>query len=214
MLAYFKEKELYPEKLAKAVKNIDTEKRNVLCTHISIESVRNNDGSVVDDSHGVSLNLFSSFDAVIVGHYHNKQKFNNIYYIGSTFPGNFGEDNDKGIVLFRDGTLQYLPTDFTHYITKTYQVSTLSDVLALNGTDQREENAHVKVVIKGEASIVESIDKKSIKCKKIEVIKQDSTLEKQETVEVIHTESSREDAFKSYCEVKKLNYEEGIKCRK
>ena len=47
LLPYFKEKGNYSENLKVAKSNIDSSLINILCTHISVESVRNNDGSEV-----------------------------------------------------------------------------------------------------------------------------------------------------------------------
>jgi exonuclease SbcD len=214
LLPYFKEKGNYSENLKVAKSNIDSSLINILCTHISVESVRNNDGSEVNITNGVSLSDFSEFDKVIVGHYHNKQFFKNIYYIGSTFPHNFGEDNEKGVVLYSNDELKYLPTEFTKYITKRIEVNSVEDALKINNSDFREDNTNVKLVLVGTSSVLSAISKSSIKAKKIEFEKVEEKTKESNTIEVVHTENSRDEAFKHYCDTKKLNYEEGILCKK
>ncbi|HPI18742.1 MAG TPA: metallophosphoesterase [Candidatus Kapabacteria bacterium] len=90
--------------------------KKFLFLHQSINGVKNNDGTLVDD--GLKGNLFKNFDKVFVGHYHNYQKLSNkIIYIGSLKPHNYGEDNDKGFWLFDDktGDLERVQTNFKKY---------------------------------------------------------------------------------------------------
>jgi exonuclease SbcD len=210
-LPYFKEKDLYPIKLQQAQSNIVRGAKNVLITHISIESVRNNDGSEVDSSHGIALNSFSAFDKVIVGHYHNKQFFKNICYIGSTFPHNFGENNDKGIVYLNDDLeLEYLPTYFKKYNLIKVDVLNEKDVEGLYLMDNsNSEGDYFKVVINGSPSLIDSIDKKRVLANKIETKKVGSLLSMSSDI-VLHNKSSIQDSFVDYCKEKNLNLEEGI----
>lgn len=55
--------------------------------------------------------IFGDFDAVLVGHYHNRCKIKgtNIEYIGSSRQHNFGEDEEKGYtIVFDDGTTEFV----------------------------------------------------------------------------------------------------------
>ena len=53
--------------------------------------------------------MFYKWDKVLVGHYHNRCKFDNIEYIGSSRQHNFGEDEEKGYtILFSDGDTEFV----------------------------------------------------------------------------------------------------------
>lgn len=114
LLSYYKENGMYPKHLSTLVKELP-EGKNLLITHIAANGVRNNDGSIVED--GVSLKSFKHFDSVLIGHYHNKSKVgSNIYYVGSSLPHNFSEDNDKGaIVLYDDCSHEQIKLKFKEY---------------------------------------------------------------------------------------------------
>jgi DNA repair exonuclease SbcCD nuclease subunit len=64
---------------------------NIMVTHIGFDGVVNNDGSEVESV--LKPNKFSRFTRVLVGHYHNASKLGeNVYYTGSVYQNNFGED--------------------------------------------------------------------------------------------------------------------------
>lgn len=107
-LPYFRENGSYPERLKNLVKKCGESKIDwILFTHIAVNGVKNNDGTEV--SEGVPPNAFSFFDKVIVGHYHNRSSFDNIHYIGSALPHNFGEDSKKGFtVIYSTGEIEFI----------------------------------------------------------------------------------------------------------
>ena len=98
----------YSDRLSKLNKMVDKEDVNykILITHVSVNGVKNNDGSLVEE--GVSPKRFKLWDEVIVGHYHDASKVgSNINYVGSAYQSNYGEDiSGKGFTLIKDdGTL-------------------------------------------------------------------------------------------------------------
>jgi len=150
-LPYFKESGEYPKELAKVKLQKGV---NILITHIAISGVKNNDGSEVDNN--ISANNFSKFDLVIVGHYHNRQIFDNIHYIGSPFPRNFGEDNDKGACLiYEDGSIDYVNLEFDRYETVKVDCSEINDSTL---SKLKKDNSNVRIVVEDEKSKVQSID--------------------------------------------------------
>ena len=48
----------------------------------------------IPDNHGISKDLFQEPLFVFSGHYHKRQKFRNIYYIGNTMSHDFSDEND------------------------------------------------------------------------------------------------------------------------
>ncbi len=120
-IPYFKEETTYIKYLSKikeAQKTIKEIPRNViqiLCTHIAVNGVKNNENHEVMD--GVEQSKFNMFDKVFTGHYHNQSKVGkNIYYIGSAYSKNFGEDNEKGFtILYDDGSHEFIKAEFKEY---------------------------------------------------------------------------------------------------
>jgi len=89
---------------------------NILITHKAFNGVKNNDGSEV--SEGVAPSSVKWWDKVLVGHYHDASKVGqNIYYTGSAYQGNFGENiTDKGFtIIYDDGSLEHKQSDFPQY---------------------------------------------------------------------------------------------------
>lgn len=114
-LPYFKS-EKYLQQLDIVKKDVVKGKKNVLFTHIGVNGVRNNDGSLVDGD--IKTNLFSMFDKVFVGHYHDSSKLGkNIYYLGSGYQANYGERmDDKGFhILYDDLSTEFVPSKFPRY---------------------------------------------------------------------------------------------------
>lgn len=80
--------------------------KNILITHTAIDFMQQQERSdSEDDSYGnvglVPSDMFSSFDLVLLGHYHKFQKFNeNIFYSGSIFKYSSKEVfHEKGILI-------------------------------------------------------------------------------------------------------------------
>ena len=72
MLSYFRENKTYGKKL-QGVSSLAAKKigyKNVLVTHVAVNGVRNNDGTIVDN--GIQVKAFNNFDKVLVGHYHDR----------------------------------------------------------------------------------------------------------------------------------------------
>lgn len=125
---YFKP-EKYLKELTEAVKNVKKDKVNFLITHIGVDGVKNNDGSLVDN--GIPANLFSVFDKVLIGHYHDASKLGkNVYYTGSCYQANFGENiDDKGFtILYTDGSIEHVKTAFPRFIKVKLEASDISNI--------------------------------------------------------------------------------------
>jgi len=157
LVPFFDEKTTYSKYLNLCVlDNPD----NVLITHVAVDGVRNNDGSVVDDV--LDPTDFNAFFKVLVGHYHDKQQVGtNIFYVGSIRQRNYGEDDLKGFTIFyNDGSHELFIPDFQRYKTvkidldKTdiKQVQTLAAQYA-NSKD------NIRFKFQGSAEKVKSIDK-------------------------------------------------------
>ena len=161
MLPYYKESTTYSGRLERLLrlKNFVGSKK-ILLTHIAANGVRNNDGSLVEN--GIPENAFEAFDKVFVGHYHNAQDVGkNISYVGSTFPHNFGENNNKGIVIVNeDLTWSLAETTFPKYKKLQFRIGEDSDMDAIQDQVELSQGQdHLRVEIVGNQDEVNAFDK-------------------------------------------------------
>lgn len=105
-IPYFDEKTTYNKYLQKAIGVVKrTNFPQYLFTHIDVMGCKNNDGEISED--GIDYDSLKFFDKVFIGHYHDRSNFKNIYYIGSTSPRNYSEDNNKGFIIFDTETGEF-----------------------------------------------------------------------------------------------------------
>jgi DNA repair exonuclease SbcCD nuclease subunit len=83
-------------------------KGKYLFCHYPINGFQMNSGYDCQDSI-FDVGLFDKFKKVYTGHFHNRSQRNNITYVGSPFPTNFGEDNNKGIHIFKNDKDVFIP---------------------------------------------------------------------------------------------------------
>lgn len=157
LIPYFKEDTVYSSYL----KNIDlsTNKKNILLTHIGLDGVSNNDGIYIKGH--IKKELFSKLDKVFIGHYHNRSQYGeNIHYIGSIKPNNFGENNDKGFtILFSDCSFEYVQAGFKEYKTIEVDVDTLTKKeIDLLTSKYKDSESKVRIVLKGSETKLKSVD--------------------------------------------------------
>lgn len=157
-IPYFKEDGLYIGELQKSVNELSLSTSNVLITHVSVNGVKNNDGSEVVN--GIAKDAFNSFDKVFVGHYHNQSQIGeNIFYIGSAYQANFGENNQKGFtVLYNDGSHEFIKSVFPEYIKVVIDIE---DEVGLKKLQKEHADSlnNVRFVIKGDSSKLATIKK-------------------------------------------------------
>lgn len=160
-LPYFKENGSYPKRLLKLIGKLKKSsfKKAYLYTHIAVDGVVNNDGSKVKN--GLKKELFGIFHKVFVGHYHNTSKIgDNIYYIGSSLPHNFGEDNEKGFtILYSDGSHELFLSNFDKFIPLKIDlgITTKKQIEALKER-YKDSNNNVRIVFTGTKEQLESIN--------------------------------------------------------
>ena len=149
------------EELAWLDANVKKRRLNILVTHVAFNGVHNADGSEVAD--GIAPSAVSAYDAVICGHYHDRSKVGkNIHYIGSAYQNNYGEGSvDKGFaVLYEDGSIEYVPSQFPRYIKETIQANdreTLVNLLEKYG-DKEGRVDHIRFEFVGAKADLERLD--------------------------------------------------------
>ena len=129
VMSYFPEDGSFTKRLQQIL-NVDfNEKRkNILYIHEGI-----NGGLATPSEKELPASIFQPFDAVLVGHYHNRKKIpnTNIEYIGSSRQHNFGEDEEKGYtILFEDGSYEFVKN----------QVNTRYKVITLDAQDLQNKD--------------------------------------------------------------------------
>lgn len=165
-LPYFDEHLAYPSRLEEINGELKDDKINMLLTHCAIDGVTNNSGLKVKGE--LPIGGFDRFRNVFVGHYHNRQTFDNIVYTGSTDPRNFGEDDQKGCtVIYDDGSYEFINFDFKPYITIDLLASDLTlDVVSK--VKRKSEEAHLRFRVQGEVGeqlkpLVAQLDRDGVK---------------------------------------------------
>lgn len=163
VMSYFPENGSFTDRLKDIVDNdFDANKYNILYIH---EGIRG--GLTIPSDDELPTNIFKDFDAVLVGHYHNRCKIKNtnIEYIGSSRQHNFGEDEEKGYtILYNDGSCQFIKNQ-TNIRYKVIDLS-LQDVnshLLDELNDVKADGKYkVKARISCSATDVQNIDKQKL----------------------------------------------------
>lgn len=217
MMPYYLE-DVFEEKLIERIeKSKVTGKIPFLITHIAVDGVRNNDGSVVFNN--IKLNVFNKFGKVLVGHYHNKSTLGkNVHYIGSSFQHNFGEDDDKGFTLImEDGSIEYEQAKFPEFQKIIIDVDKYSpreiDDIASNYANS--EN-NVRFVFKGKHEKLQAIDKAKFTKLGIDIKRESDEIEAgveeaQEGEFISFDSTSIVKEFEQFCKENKINKKEGLK---
>ena len=112
------DREVYKTKLVGLKKKLGKDiGKTVLFTHIGVEGVESHHSIEATKSD------FEGFYKVISGHYHNHSDTGNIYYAGSAYQANFGEDDNKGFLSITEKKgeliIERIPTKYKKYITHT-----------------------------------------------------------------------------------------------
>lgn len=134
VMSYFPEDGSFTKRLQQLLAvDFKEDRTNILYIHEGI-----NGGLATSSEKELPASIFQPFDAVLVGHYHNRKKIPNthIEYIGSSRQHNFGEDEEKGYtILFEDGSYEFVKN----------QVNTRYKVVSLDAQDlQNKDIADIK----------------------------------------------------------------------
>ena len=163
VIPYFDEKSEYSKQLEGAIRQIDngpSKYKHILITHIAVDGVKNNDGSVVTG--GIASEMFDKFDLVLVGHYHDRSQIGDkIHYIGSIAQNNYGESQKKGFcVIYKDMSIKYIQSDFKKYETVNINMDTLKPAQMKKLKKEYGGVDHnVKFKISGSKEKIQALDK-------------------------------------------------------
>lgn len=163
VMSYFPEDGSFAERLGRlAAEALSGKPEHFLYIHEGIN------GALAQPSEKeLPARIFSPFDKVFVGHYHNRTVIpgTGIEYIGSSRQHNFGEDEEKGYtVLYTDGTHEFVK----NRVNMRYRVMDVpAERAGLHLMDElREMEADgrykVKVRIHAPAAAMKSVDKAAL----------------------------------------------------
>lgn len=210
LVPYYKETTIYKQKLDSILPRV--KKKTVLLTHCALSGVRNNDGSLMGERETPPMESFDVFEKIFVGHYHNAQALDNgrIVYPGSSMPHNYGEDNEKGIVLvYNNLSWQHLKTDFPHYIKVQFDVKEDDPKAFIETKQQLKESDHFRIEVIGTSAEIQAFDKNIFTKHGIDVKKKNQEIETnitmvQEVAFESHTAASITKEFDVFCKKNKI----------
>lgn len=175
LISYFPENGSFIDKLQALEEHMSTTNYEKWILYIH-EGIRGALSQPSDDE--LPAYIFNSWDQVLVGHYHNRCKFYNIEYIGSSRQHNFGEDEEKGYtILFSDGFTQFVKNEInTRYTTLEVSFENINSQIKDTITSLIRKGYRVKIKITCKPEQINSLDKQFLidsGATKVEVI-QDS----------------------------------------
>lgn len=208
MVPYFEEDEIYGEHLSKC--EIEDGKKNILITHIAVSGVKNNDGTMVDND--IGSKMFSQFDEVIVGHYHDPSFIKpNINYVGASYQHNFGETEEKGfIVFYDDGSAEPYGSKFPQYKKVTIDVTQVTEKELEEFRDEyKDSEDNIRFEFVGDSDALSAIDKNKYSAVGIDVKfksnESEEALAQAENEEFVSFDAeSLKEEFKSFCDENKI----------
>lgn len=167
-LSYFTEGVEYTSRLNELKKLLKPSRNNVLFTHIAVNGVKNNDGSIVEK--GIDLKEFNFFKRVYIGHYHNSSQINDaVFYFGSAYQANYGEDINKGFMILHDDLgVEIFQSNFKRFIKLKIPASeVITARKELSSYDTSKDN--VRITFTGGEDELQSIDVNSFRKLGVEV---------------------------------------------
>ena len=208
LIPFFKESTTYKKYLDRAA--IEEGKLNYLGTHVAIDGAMNNDGSHVIDI--LPTHLFDKFDKVIVAHYHNEYHVNNkIWYCGSGFQHNYGEDSNKGMVVYYDsGDIEKVKLNFPEYIKYTVSINDISESELIALSKEKESGNNIRIELTGESEKLKSFDRTILTDIGIDTVLKpnEAIISISETQSVTHDKKSIRNGFLEFCEENKVTENE------
>ena len=163
VMSYFPENGSFIDILNDVKEDLDHNKKNVLYIHEGI-----NGGLATPSDDELPANIFEPFDAVLVGHYHNRKRIpdTNIEYIGSSRQHNFGEDEEKGYtILYTDGSYEFVKNQAnTRYmVIEILDINDINNAFLSRVQKIRDTGKYkIKVRVSCKSKEVSSIDKQKL----------------------------------------------------
>lgn len=217
VMSYFPENGSFIKRLQDLQENccINRAKKNILYIH---EGIRGGLATPSDDE--LPANLFSAFDATLVGHYHNRKQIpgTNIEYIGASRQHNFGEDEEKGYtILYSDGSTKFVKNEVNiRYKVIEVDIADMDEeFLAMLSEIKSDSRYKVKVRVKCDSAQSTSVNKQKLAehgANKIELVTEQTV--------VMHTDhksitqkfdkSGIKEEYTNFCSQKSIDNQLGL----
>lgn len=210
LIPYFSD-QIYKEQLELSEKS-ETKNKRILFTHIGVNGAVMNNGIAVD---GILKDLFDVYEKVYIGHYHDKQIFDKINYIGGSIQHNFGEDSEKGLtILYDDLSFETKVLIYPKYHKIETDVSKLSlkDIEEIR-KEVEESGDMIRIVLTGSDAEIKSFNKQSLLAVGVAVATKVEEINRQEIDERVEpfTQGTLVEEFEKFTIKNKLDLETGKK---
>lgn len=184
-------------------------------SHFGTNASVNNDGRKHESL--LTISSLKRFKMVYLGHFHNTHApSKNVLHIPSIKQNNYGEDNKKGFtVILEDGSSYFQKSKFKEYRIYTFDIDKNSKK-EIDGFVAEYANSedNIRLEITGSQSKLKSLKREmftnngiDLKTKAKEVTE---AIESVITDEVVEFSAEKiKEKFKTFCEEKEYNYEEG-----
>lgn len=216
IMSYYPENGSFSQRLEEVKSQLISDgRKNVLYIH---EGIRGGLNTPSDDE--LPAHIFEDFDAVLVGHYHNRKRIpnTNIEYIGSSRQHNFGEDEEKGYtILYTDGSYEFVKNEVNQrYKVIEVDVADMNekflDSLAKIKADPRYK---VKVRVKCDSTQSSSVDKQKLaECgaNKIELVTEQTLIVNTDHQAITQKfdKSGIKEEYTSFCSQKSIDNQLGL----
>lgn len=219
LLPYFPETGSYNDKLEDAKKRVVKGKKNILLTHAGVNGGLAHENATVNKE--IPADAFVGFDMVLIGHYHNRNKIDfdlvDIWYTGSAFASNYGEDNEKGFtIIYDDGSIEFVNSEFPKFETIEVEVDKV-DGKWLSETKKHisDTGNNVRVVVTGDESELKSISKQkfsNIGVKKLKLNTENISVrnDRNEVVFVNLDKATVKKEYKKFCVNNEIDHDFGF----
>lgn len=217
IMSYFPENGSFVQRLKELLeKDFDSTKRNILYIHEGI-----NGALATASDKELPTNIFAQFDAVLVGHYHNRCKIKNtnIEYIGSSRQHNFGEDEAKGYtILYEDGSYEFIQNQANiRYKVVELTLSQVNIKLLKDLENFKSEGKYkVKARIKCDSNEVSNINKQKLieaGATKVEIVTEQTEIESisSHSLEQKFDKNGIKHEYSNFCAEKEIEVKMGLK---
>lgn len=165
-------------------------------------------------------NMFKDFDAVLVGHYHDRKKIpgTNVEYIGASRQHNFGEDEEKGYtVLYTDGSYEFIKNEVNmRYKNIDVRYEDLNDKFYQSLEEIDGSRYKTKIRVSCHSEEAENIDKQKILdagATRIEIVTEQTEVSQVKAHALDHKfdKAGIKDEYKSFCNNKEIDNEMGLR---
>jgi len=213
-MPFFSDEEYLKEFSSDPLAHLDREPSKILITHIGINDAKMNNGTKI--SSRITADLFSNYDLVLVGHYHDPQELGDgrIKYIGASLQHNYGESYVKGLtVVYDDLSVELVPLDFPKYLKYELDAKDLTnkDIKDLE-KEVKESNDHIRVVLTGTEAEIKAVNKQALLAVGVDVKNKQETIVQADLEEQVEAFDAKSlfDEFEVFCKKNSLTHSEGV----